>query len=164
MLHLHSAALSVCVSLSFVLFLCMYICMYTACGDGDRGLLLLVFLLLSSNSDCSSSSTSRLGVLSTNTDAPVVAESTMEAHLLHSLEIVTQLLVKLIGSDLPVSAVLDVLLSIQKPVGDLELAGIGDDQNPVGRNVTTTDIDINNMQSCIYREGGKGDLFLDDDA
>lgn len=61
----------------------------------------------------------------------------MEAHLLHSFEIVTQLLVQLIGCDLPVSAILDVLLSIEEPVGDLELAGVCDDQNPAGRDVVT---------------------------
>ena len=70
---------------------------------------------------------SSLGVLTTNFDAPVVAETTVSAHFLHALDILAELLLKLISKNLAVFAGLVVLLTIQKPLGDAKVKGVLDD-------------------------------------
>jgi hypothetical protein len=74
--------------------------------------------------------TSGLGVLTANTETPVVTETTVSTDLLKTLKILTHLVVKTVGQDLGVLAINNVLLSVEEPVGDLVLAGIlenGDD-------------------------------------
>lgn len=74
--------------------------------------------------------TGSLGVLTTDSQAPRVAETTMDTDLLHALEILTKLVVKIVGEELAVLAILNVLLTIEEPVGDLVLARVlhdGDD-------------------------------------
>lgn len=66
-------------------------------------------------------------MLTTDTEAPEVTETTMSTDLLQALQIVTQLGVQVVGSHLGVFAVTDVLLPVEEPVGYLELAGIADD-------------------------------------
>jgi hypothetical protein len=48
----------------------------------------------------------------------------MATDLLHELEIVTELDIQVVGQELGVLAVTDVLLSVQEPVGNLVLAGV----------------------------------------
>jgi hypothetical protein len=57
-------------------------------------------------------------VLSTDTETPIVTETTMDANLLQALKIVTQLGVERVREDLQELAVLDVLLSVEEPVRD----------------------------------------------
>jgi len=66
-------------------------------------------------------------VLATDTEAPVVTQTTVGADLLQTLQIVTQLGVQVGGGQLPVLAVNDVLLPVEEPVGNLVLQGVGDD-------------------------------------
>jgi len=56
-----------------------------------------------------------------------VSETSVHTDLLQSLEIITELGVKSVGVNLRELAVLNVLLSVEEPVGDLELAGVGND-------------------------------------
>ena len=84
-------------------------------------------LAASGDTDSNPPAASRLGVLSADGDAPCVAETTVVAHLLQSLEVIPPRLVETITVDLLVLAILEVLLPIQKPLGDLELKGVLDD-------------------------------------
>ena len=53
----------------------------------------------------------------------------MSSDFLEPLEILAHLVVEAVGEDLAEFAVLDVLLSIQKPVGNLVLARVVHDRN-----------------------------------
>jgi hypothetical protein len=75
--------------------------------------------LLLGHTDSSAATTGCLGVLSTNTEAPVVTETTVSADLLQALEIVTELAVDAVGEDLAVLAIDDVALPVEEPAGDL---------------------------------------------
>merc|ERR1712111_173994 len=68
-----------------------------------------------------------LGVLTADTDTPVVTEPAVGSDLLQALEILTELVVQKVREDLGGLAVLDVLLSVEEVVWDLVLAGVGDD-------------------------------------
>ena len=66
-------------------------------------------------------------MLATDAQAPEVTQTTVGADLFESLQILTQLGVQVVGRHLGELAVADVLLSIEEPVGDLELARVRDD-------------------------------------
>jgi hypothetical protein len=68
-------------------------------------------------------------VLTTDTETPVVTETTMVTDLLQTLEIITHLGVKTVGQDLRVLAIDNILLSVKEPVGDLVLAGVLENGN-----------------------------------
>ena len=68
--------------------------------------------------------TSGLGVLSTHTKAPVVTQTTVIPDLLEPLEIIPELHVQGIGNNLGIFTIFVVFLSVEKPVRNLELAGI----------------------------------------
>lgn len=60
----------------------------------------------------------------------MVTETTVGADLLEALEVVTELLVDLVGKNVRVLAVDEVVLPVEEPGGDLELGGVlhdGDD-------------------------------------
>jgi hypothetical protein len=79
--------------------------------------------LLLGHTDGASTAASGLGVLATDTQAPVVTETAVGADLLEALEILTELGVQGVGDNLVVLAVDDVALSVQEPGGDLVLGG-----------------------------------------
>jgi len=85
-------------------------------------------------------------VLSTDTYAPPVTQTTMGADLLHPLDVVTQLGIEVLSEYLRVLAGLEILLPIQEPEGHLELAGVLNDGNElfdlVGREFSGTFVDI----------------------
>lgn len=87
----------------------------------------LSVLPLLGHTDRATLTASGLRVLATHTKAPVVAEATVAPHPLEALEILTQLLFENVGVGLNVLAVLDVLLSVEEPIGDLELSRVLDD-------------------------------------
>jgi len=66
-------------------------------------------------------------VLSTDSDAPPVTKTAVGADLLESLDVVTELGINVLGEDLAVLSGLEVLLSVQEPERDLELAWVLDD-------------------------------------
>jgi hypothetical protein len=75
--------------------------------------------LLLGDTDSSAAATSGLGVLTTDTEAPVVAKTTVSADLLQALEIVTELAVDTVGENLSVLAIDDIALPVEEPAGDL---------------------------------------------
>ena len=62
-----------------------------------------------------------LGVLATHTQVPGVTETAVHLHLLHALEVLTELGLDVVRDELRVGAVDDVALAVQHPHGDLEL-------------------------------------------
>jgi len=87
----------------------------------------LASLLLLGDADCATPPACGLGMLTTDTDSPVVSQTTVGADLLEALQVLTQLVVQEVRQNLGGLAVLDVLLSVEEPVWDLVLAGVGDD-------------------------------------
>lgn len=71
--------------------------------------------LLLGDTDSPTATTSGLGVLTTDTQAPVVSETTVSADLLQALEIITELGVDTVGENLGVLAVDNVALSVKEP-------------------------------------------------
>lgn len=66
-------------------------------------------------------------MLTTDSETPVVTQTTMGTDLLQALEILTQLGLHLVSEDLRVLAVSDVALSVEEPGGDLVLGRVLDD-------------------------------------
>lgn len=66
-------------------------------------------------------------MLTTDTETPVVTETTVSADLLEALEIFTELGVDTVGKDLRVLTVDDIALSVEEPGGDLVLGRVLDD-------------------------------------
>lgn len=77
--------------------------------------------LLLADTDGAATATSGLGVLTTDTQAPVVTETAVGADLLEALKILTELAVQTVGNNLRILAVGNVALSVQEPAGDLVL-------------------------------------------
>ena len=88
-------------------------------------------VLLLADTDGPATTTSGLGVLTTDAEAPVVTKTSVGADLLQSLEIITELGVDAVGEDLEVLAVNDIALSVEEPGGDLVLGGVLDDGDDV---------------------------------
>lgn len=86
-------------------------------------------MLLTSVSHDLTLSSSGLSVLTTDLVTPVVSETSVGSDLLESLNIVSELDIKLVDKELRVLAVSEVSLSVKEPAGDLVLAGVLDDGN-----------------------------------
>ena len=82
------------------------------------------FLLLLGDTDGLTATTGGLGVLTSDTEAPVVTQTTMGADLLQTLKVLTKLVVQDVGHHLGGLAILVITLSVQEPVGNLVLTGI----------------------------------------
>ena len=63
-------------------------------------------------------------MLATDLEAPVVAETTVGAHLLEGLEVITQLGGQSVRVDLGGLAILPVLATVKEPLGHLTLEGV----------------------------------------
>jgi len=83
--------------------------------------------LLLANTNSPAPSAGSLGVLSTDTETPVVAETSVSTDLLQSLEVVTELGVDTVGENLEVLAVDNVALSVEEPGRNLVLGWVLDD-------------------------------------
>ena len=81
-------------------------------------------LLLLGDTDSLTPAAGGLGVLTTNTDTPSVTKTTVNTDLLQALEILAHLVVKTVGQNLGELSVLEILLPVEEPVGDLVLAGV----------------------------------------
>lgn len=84
-------------------------------------------LLLLGYTDSATTTTGSLGVLTTDTETPVVTETAVRADLLQAFQIVTQFRIQIGGSQLIVFTINDILLSIQEPVGYFVVQWVGDD-------------------------------------
>ena len=71
-------------------------------------------------------------MLTSHSGLPEVSETSVESHLLHSLEILAHHTVQQVRVLVRRLAVLDVLRSVQEPQRDLELLGVGDDRDDLG--------------------------------
>lgn len=80
--------------------------------------------LLTSNTHSASTTTSSLGVLTTNTETVSVTNTTVSTDLLQALHIFTELVVEGVRQELAVLAILAILLTIEEPVWDLVLTGV----------------------------------------
>lgn len=90
--------------------------------------------------------TGRCGVLPTDPNSPPVAETPVGPDLLEALDVVAELGVDVLGEDLHVLARLEVLLSVEEPERDLELARVLDDSDDlldlVGRQLSGSLVDV----------------------
>merc|ERR1712099_64375 len=86
-----------------------------------------ISLLLLGNTNSASTATSGLGMLTTDTEEPVMTETTVSTDLLETLQILTELGIETVGDRLTKGTVLPVLLSVQEPVGDLVLSWVKHD-------------------------------------
>ena len=77
--------------------------------------------LLSGNSESLSASTGGLGSLSSNSNAPVMSETSVVLGLLHSFQVLSQDGIELIGNQVGPSSVSWVLLSVHEPLWDVVL-------------------------------------------
>jgi len=76
-----------------------------------------------------SATTRRLGVLTPNTESPVVSETTVSTDLLQTFKVVTELGVNTVGKDLVVLSVNNIPLPVKEPCWNLELRRVLDDSN-----------------------------------
>lgn len=127
---------------------------------------MIVFLvLLLADTDGASTTTGGLGVLTADTETPVVTETTVGADLLQALEILTDLAVEGVGDDLGVLAIGDVALSVEEPGGDLVLGGgleDGDDTLELfGGEFTSAvkEISKSTRCSCMHPLNSSGSLY-----
>ena len=98
-------------------------------------------LLSGSNSHGLSETTGGLGVLTTDLEVPVVAETTVGTrrhnaspmqnlpHLLQAVEILTKRGLEVVRDDLLVLSGLHILLSVEEPLGNGVLQRVGNDSN-----------------------------------
>jgi hypothetical protein len=86
-------------------------------------------LLLLGDTNGTSTTTSGLGVLTTDTDTPVVTETTMVTDLLQTFKIITVLGVKNVRDNLRGLAINNILLSVKEPGGDLVLSRVLEDSD-----------------------------------
>merc|ERR1719402_978943 len=84
-------------------------------------------LLLLGDTDGATSPASGLGMLTADTDTPVVTQTTMGTDLLQALQILTKLVVQKVRKYLRGLTVLNVLLPVKEVVWDLVLAWVADD-------------------------------------
>lgn len=111
-------------------------------------------------------------MLTTDTETPVVTETTVRADALETLEVLTELGVELVGKDLRSLTVLGVALSVQEPGGDLVVHGVlqnlDDLVNLLSAQLssTTADVDLSLLAgedgetTTNSLNGGKGDSNL----
>ena len=83
--------------------------------------------LLPGNTESLSGSAGGLGALTLDLQAPEVTETSMVADLLHALEIFSESGINNVRVNLAVASVLDASLSVQEPLGDSVLGGLGED-------------------------------------
>merc|ERR1719326_2408925 len=83
-------------------------------------------LLLGDTHSVSTVTASGLCVLTTHTDVPVVAETTVQTDALHSFDVLAELLVQEIRVLLADLAVLDVPAAVEHPSWNLELQWVAD--------------------------------------
>jgi len=84
-------------------------------------------LLLLGDTDGSATSTSGLGMLTSDSEHPVVSKTSVASDLLHALKIFSKFGLKTVGDDLGEGTILSILLSVKEVVWDLVLTGVQHD-------------------------------------
>jgi len=72
-------------------------------------------------------STSGLGVLTSDLQAPEMSKTSVTSDLLESFKIFSELSIQSVGSQLGESTILEILLSVQEPLGDTVADGVSND-------------------------------------
>ena len=123
-------------------------------------------LLLLGDTEGLTGSTSGLGSLTTDLQVPEVTETSMVTDLLHALKIFSQSGGDDVGVDLGVGTVLDATLSVEEPLGDSVLGGLGEDVGNlvdlIGLEVTGASVDID--LGDLAGESGETSADTGDDA
>ena len=123
-------------------------------------------LLLLGDTEGLTGSTSGLGSLTTDLQVPEVTETSMVTDLLHALKIFSQSGSDDVGVDLGVGTVLDATLSVEEPLGDSVLGGLGEDVGNlvdlIGLEVTGASVDID--LGDLAGESGETSADTGDDA
>ena len=108
--------------------------------------------LLLADTDGATAAASGLGVLTTDTEAPVVTQTAVGADLLQALKVLTELGVEAVGNNLGVLAIGDVALSVKEPGGDLVLGrSLEDGDNALqlfGGELTSTVVKTSSQPCC----------------
>ena len=73
--------------------------------------------------------TSRLGMLTSNSETPVMSNTTVSSDLLQSFNVITELSIHVVSQQMRRSTGRSILLSVQHPIRDLELLGVLHDSN-----------------------------------
>lgn len=115
--------------------------------------------LLLGDTDSPATTTGSLGVLTTDTETPVVSETAVGTDLLEALKILTELGVDTVGQDVRVLAVNNVALSVEEPGGDLVLCGVLDDRHNTlelfGGKLTSTAVEY----SLVFSKNSSNSTF-----
>jgi hypothetical protein len=82
---------------------------------------------LALDTDGGTSAASRLRVLTSDSEAPVVAETSVGASLLESLQVLTELRIQTVRGKLVVATVLGIETSVEEPLRDVVLQRLLDD-------------------------------------
>jgi hypothetical protein len=123
-------------------------------------------LLLLGNTECLSSSSGRLGTLTSDLDAPVMTETSVVSHLLHALKIFSESGSNHVGNELTPCTVLNTSLSVEEPFWDTIFKWFGQD---VGNLVHTCFIKLSGsavaINLCDFAdEGGESSTYTLDDS
>ena len=85
-------------------------------------------------------------MLSTNADTPPVTKTTVGTDLLHPLDVIAELGIEVLREHLGIFSRLEILLPVEEPKWDLELAGVLDDGdelfNFIGRQFPGALVDV----------------------
>ncbi len=85
-------------------------------------------------------------MLSTNPDTPPVTKTTVGPDLLHPLNVIAELGIEVLREHLGVLPSLEILLPVEEPKWDLELAGVLDDRDEffdfIGRQFSSALVDV----------------------
>lgn len=83
--------------------------------------------LLSGNTESSASSAGRLGLLTSDLEAPEVSQTSVGFDLLQSFQVLSELGVNTVGDELRPVSFADISLSVKEPLGDVVVGGLGED-------------------------------------
>jgi hypothetical protein len=85
-------------------------------------------------------------VLSTNADSPPVTKTAVGTDLLHPLDVIAELGIEVLREHLGILTRLEILLPVEEPKWDLELAGVLDDGDElfdfIGRQFSGALVDV----------------------
>lgn len=110
--------------------------------------------LLGGDTHSLTTATGSLGVLTTDSKTPRMTETTMDTNLFHALKVLTKLVVQVVGKEVGVLAILNILLTIEEPVWDLVLARIlhnGDNALKISLvEFTSTNKELGTLATAIH--------------
>lgn len=81
--------------------------------------------LLSGDTEGTAGSAGRLGLLTSDLEAPEVSQTSVGSDLLQSFQVLSELGINTVGDELRPGALTDVSLSVQEPLGDVVVYYIG---------------------------------------